>query len=99
MRFLSLTALAGLCLLAACDAGTVAPPYPAVPPPQAETIPKPPVTEQPLIWQPGHWDWTGGSYAWTSGAWVLRAGHGTTWQDGYWTQVNGAWTWVGPHWV
>ncbi len=74
-------------------------PFPPVPAPRAETIPKPPVSGQPLIWQPGHWDWTGSSYAWTSGAWVLRAGHGTSWQDGYWKQVDGKWTWVGPHWI
>ena len=74
-------------------------PFPPVPAPRAETIPKPPVTGQPLIWQPGHWDWTGSSYEWTGGAWVLRAGHGTSWQDGYWTRVDGKWSWVGPHWT
>jgi hypothetical protein len=99
MRPLPLAALAGLALLSACAAQVIAPPYPPVPPPQAEMIPKPPVSEQPLIWQPGHWDYTGASYAWTGGAWVLRAGHGTAWQDGYWTQVNGAWSWVAPHWT
>jgi hypothetical protein len=85
--------------LAGCATQVAFAPQPTVPPPQAEVIPKPPVSEQPLIWQPGHWDWTGGSYAWTSGAWVLRAGHGTSWQDGYWTQVNGSWSWVPPHWT
>ena len=85
--------------LAACDAPVIAPPYPPVPVPYAEIMPKPPVSEQPLIWQPGHWDFANGAYAWTGGAWVLRAGHGTSWQDGYWTQTSGAWVWVAPHWT
>jgi hypothetical protein len=101
---MQMTVVLGACalLLAGCTAGqktAAAVPYPAVPPPQSEAIPKPPVSDQPLIWQPGHWDWTGSAYAWTGGAWVLRAGHGTGWQDGYWKQVDGKWTWVGPHWI
>jgi hypothetical protein len=49
---------AGL-LLGACAVYTINP-YPPVPPLQTETMPLPPVTVTPLIWQPGHWDWTGG---------------------------------------
>ncbi len=75
-------------------------PYPPPPPVQAEIVPKPPVSEDPLIWRPGHWDWTGGSYVWTQGAWVAREGHGTNWQDGYWTQgPNGQWVWLPAHWM
>jgi hypothetical protein len=69
------------------------------PPGRSETIPKPPVSEQPLVWQPGHWDWTGGSYAWRPGQWVLRAGHGTLWQDGYWAREGGTWVWIPGHWL
>lgn len=72
------------------------PPPPAV---RVETIPKPPVSEEPLIWQPGHWDWEGTGYVWRDGEWVRRAGHGTEWQDGYWSNANGTYTWVPAHWM
>ena len=95
--------LAGaLLLLGGCVSETRAvstPPYPAPPPVPAETVPKPPVSEQPLIWQPGHWDWSGSGYAWREGRWVPREGHGTQWQDGYWTSDNGVWSWVPAHWL
>jgi hypothetical protein len=75
------------------------PPLPA-PPLLAETVPKPPVSEDPLIWQPGHWEWSGGSYVWSAGLWVKREGHGTNWQDGYWAPgPTGGWVWVPAHWV
>jgi hypothetical protein len=84
--------------LAGCAVYT-ANPYPPVPPPQAEVMPKPPVSAQPLIWQPGHWDWNGANYVWTPGAWVPRAGHGSLWQYGYWTLSGGTWVWVPSHWT
>ena len=31
------------------------PPAP-IPPPMAEAVPKPPVSAEALVWQPGHWD-------------------------------------------
>lgn len=74
-------------------------PNPQPPPVRAEVIPKPPVSEEPLIWQPGHWDWEGAGYVWREGDWVKRAGHGTQWQDGYWTTSNGVWVWQPPHWL
>jgi hypothetical protein len=74
-------------------------PFPPPPPIPAETIPKPPVSEAPLVWQPGHWDFTGNGYVYRNGAWVLREGHGTEWQDGYWADRNGNWTWVPAHWL
>lgn len=74
-------------------------PYPVPPPPRNESIPPPPVNPQPMIWQPGHWDWTGSSYAWSDGLWVSREGHGDNWLDGYWTHGTGVWTWVPAHWV
>jgi hypothetical protein len=73
---------------------------PTAPPPiPVETVPKPPVSEEPLIWQPGHWDWTGSAYVWTQGSWVVRAGHGTQWQDGYWVNQGASWVWVAGHWL
>jgi YXWGXW repeat-containing protein len=74
-------------------------PYPPVPAARAEVMPKPPVSAEPLIWQPGHWDWDGRGYVWAPGQWVGRAGHGAMWQDGYWTLHNGGWAWVPAHWV
>ena len=62
-------AVAVLLLLAACAAQRTPG---AVPPPMAETIPKPPVSPVPLIWQPGHWDWTGSSFVWVPGQYVDR---------------------------
>ena len=67
-------------------------PNPPPPPVRAEEMPKPPVSEEPLIWQPGQWDWQ-------HGAWVLRGGHGTEWQDGYWSNASGRWVWQPAHWL
>ena len=91
----------GLLLVAGCEGSTgkVEPSPPAPPPAAAETVPLPPVSEAPLIWQPGHWDWIGVGYTWREGRWVTRAGHGTLWQPGYWTQEDGAWNWVPAHWL
>ena len=88
--------LIGALALAGC-AGM--PAHPPVPPVQAELVPKPPRTQTVVIWQPGHWDWTGKDYAWTPGLWVKRAGHGTLWQDGFWQDTAGRVEWVAPHWL
>ena len=37
----------------------------------------------PLIWQPGHWDWTGSSYVWVPGQYVDLARPQRTWMPGY----------------
>ncbi len=87
-------------LLASLLAGCVtAPPHPAVPPLLSEEVPTPPLTRTVVIWQPGHWDWTGDTYAWMPGEWVERAGHGTLWQDGYWSIAAGNSVWVPAHWL
>jgi hypothetical protein len=91
----------GLLLLAGCamPATTVAtPPQPAPPIPE-EVIPLPPVSEQPLIWRPGFWEWSGADYNWYAGEWEYRAGHGTGWQDGYWALQGGTWVWMQAHWL
>ena len=54
-------------ILAGCV--QLSPPAP-IPPPMAEAIPNPPVSPVPLMWQPGHWDWTGNSFVWTPGQYV-----------------------------
>jgi hypothetical protein len=74
-------------------------PYPAVPAPLLETIPKPPVTAEPLIWQPGHWDWTGNGYTWASGQYVPAQGHGNLWAPGWWSRMPAGWVWQPPHWT
>lgn len=85
--------------LAACAQAGGPPP---VPPLQTEIIPKPPVSATPLIWQPGHWDWTGAGYAWASGEYVPAAGHGNLWMPGYWAEGPGGpgtpMQWRPAHW-
>ena len=76
--------------------GNPNPPPPAV---LAEEISKPPVSEELLIWQPGHWDWLGSGYSWRQGEWIKRVGHGTEWQDGYWNNASGHWEWQPAHWL
>ncbi len=75
------------------------PPYPPVPATLSEIIPKPPITAEPLMWQPGHWDWTGSGYAWAPGLYVPAAGHGNLWMPGWWAQTAGGWAWQPAHWT
>ena len=98
MRYRSIiAALIGTAwILAGCT--TINPPVP-VPAPMAETIPKPPVSAEPLIWQPGHWDWTGSAYVWIPGQYVSAEGHGNRWMWGCWDQTDGGWVWHPAHWV
>ena len=91
-------ALLGVGLLSGCVAAPPPPP-PAPPPPQAETIPNPPVTDVPLVWQPGHWNWTGAAYAWQPGVFVPRDGHSNMFMPGFWQQTPGGWSWVPAHWM
>ena len=70
------------------------PPAPAPPPmPLAETMPLPPVSAVPLVWQPGHWYWTGSSYVWPPGQFV------TLWMPGFWDRTPSGWVWGPAHWV
>ncbi len=83
-------------LLSGCGAGRGHPP---VPPIRTEQVPAPPASRTVMIWQPGHWDWSGTYYAWTPGEWVEREGHGTLWQDGYWQDSGTGSVWVPAHWL
>lgn len=98
---LSLGVAATLGLLAGCTGNTAtgANPYPPVPAPIAETMPKPPVTAESLVWQPGHWDWNGSGYVWQPGQYVSLAGHGSLWQPGWWSRTSDGWSWQAPHWM
>jgi hypothetical protein len=91
-------ALLSVSLAAGC---TTINPYPPVPPPPptAEVIPNPPVTDVPLIWQPGHWNWTGTGYAWQPGEYVPRGTHSNMFMPGFWQESPSGWMWVPAHWL
>ena len=100
MKRLVPLALFGALALSACTPMQGGLPYPPVPPPLSEQIPLPPVSETQLIWQPGHYDYTGsGGYVWLPGAYVPQDGH-TLWMPGYWAeQPDGSFAWIAAHWV
>jgi WXXGXW repeat (2 copies) len=95
-----LAGLLGAMLLAGCAVNTPSPSsYPPVPALVVETVPNPPVTTTPLIWQPGHWNWNGANYVWEGGQYVPRTGLSGIWQPGYWTRgPSGGWVWQPAHW-
>ena len=88
--------LAAAWLLTGCAAENPPPPIPA---PMADTIPKPPVTATPLIWQPGHWDWNGNAYSWVPGQYVAQGGHSDMWMPAYWEKASSGWVWHSAHWM
>ena len=97
----TLAALVAVALLAGCaQQQQVASgnPYPPVPALIHETVPKPPVTSEALMWQPGHWDWNGNGYVWAKGQYVPAAGHGNLWMPGWWAKTPSGWAWQPPHW-
>ena len=100
-RSTTLAALLAVVLLTGCTVrpGPEANPYPPVPPPVSEIVPKPPVTSETLMWQPGHWDWNGSAYTWAKGQYVPADGHGSLWMPGWWSRDAAGWTWIPPHWM
>jgi hypothetical protein len=97
LLLLGLLSLAGCAVRAPAQFG--ANPYPPPPPLREEVIPRPPVTEELLVWQPGHWDWVGSGYTWREGRYVPLAGHGTEFLFGHWSNQSGAWIWMPAHWL
>ena len=100
-KFPTLATLLTVSLIGGCS-----PPQPPdtnafslIPPLIAETIPKPPVTAEPLMWQPGHWDWNGSGYVWAKGQYVPAMGHGNLWMPGWWQRTPSGWAWQPPHWT
>lgn len=91
-------ALLALSLFSGC-AGSLPNPNPPVPDLLPDPMAKPPVTGEQLMWQPGHWDWTGSGYVWASGQWVPSAGHGALWMPSFWAQTSGGWVWQPAHWT
>jgi WXXGXW repeat (2 copies) len=99
---MKLSFLAGAVLAVSLVAGCVVPainPNPPVPALLPDPMSKPPVTGVPLVWQPGHWDWTGSGYVWSQGEWVSPAGQGQLWMHGWWMQTPSGWAWQPPHWM
>lgn len=95
LRLAALGWLAGAALLAGCSTDN---PYPPVPAPLVEAMPKPPVSAEALTWQPGHWDWSGSGYVWLPGQYVPSAGHSNLWEPGFWAKTDGGWAWQPAHW-
>lgn len=98
---IALAAMLAIGLLSGCagQRNADANPYPPVPALIPEARPNPPVTAEPLMWQPGHWDWTGNGYVWANGQYVPAAGHGNLWMPGWWSRTQAGWTWQPPHWT
>jgi hypothetical protein len=73
------------------------------PAPHAELVPPPPPGAGPVVWQPGHWQYTGiagHEWAWQPGQYVPPPPGQTTWIPGHWTQQpTGGWTWMEGHWA
>jgi hypothetical protein len=73
------------------------------PPPQTELVPPPPTGSGPVVWQPGHWTYTGTSinpWTWVAGHYVTPPYGQTTWIPGQWQRTPaGAWVWVSGHWA
>ncbi len=93
---LAVCGLTTVLLLAGC--GSSLPGYPAPPVLPAESIPLPPVSEDPLVWRPGDWLYVGGSYRYEPGRYVPAAGHGLLWTRGHWTGARGSYVWVDGAW-
>lgn len=74
-------------------------PPPPVPPPQAESMPLPPISATELVWRPGHWNWDGTGYRWIPGQYEPRTSQTVMWRSGYWQQTPNGWAWQPPGWM
>jgi hypothetical protein len=95
-RIIATALFCAVWIVAGCATDAAPPPVPG---PIAEPVPKPPVSATALIWQPGHWDWSGSSYAWVPGQYVARSGHGDLWMPAWWEKTAAGWVWHPAHWV
>lgn len=83
-------------------AGVVAASPTAPPPPMHEIVPPPPASTKPVIWQPGHWRYTGISpnpWSWESGQYVAVPSGATAWVPGSWSRQGSGWVWEQGHWA
>lgn len=85
-----------LALLAACTQPASPPP---VPPPQAESMPLPPISPVELVFRPGHWTWDGAGYRWVPGEYQPRTSQTVMWRHGFWQQTPGGWAWLPAGWM
>jgi hypothetical protein len=73
------------------------------PPPHSELVPPPPQGAGAVVWQPGHWQYSGmpnNPWSWQPGQYVPPPPGQTTWIPGHWTQQpTGAWNWNEGHWA
>jgi hypothetical protein len=73
------------------------------PPAHSELVPPPPPSGVPMVWQPGHWQYTGlagNPWYWQDGKYVAVPPGANTWVPGVWQQqANGTWMWVSGHWA
>ncbi len=76
---------------------------PAPPPPaRAELVPPPPQGAGNVVWQPGHWRYTGAAgnpWDWKAGEYVPAPPGRTVWTPGQWIPRNGGWMWNEGHWA
>ena len=76
---------------------------PGPPPPHSELVPPPPPGAGPVVWQPGHWLFTGApgrEWSWQPGQYVPPPMGQTTWVQGHWQQQpTGGWVWLEGHWA
>ncbi len=87
---------------APAQAATVVSPAPP-PPPESELVPPPPQGSGPVVWQPGHWAYTGvtgNPWSWVSGVYVTPPPGEAHWIPGQWQETTaGTWMWVAGHWA
>ena len=73
------------------------------PPPHSELVPPPPPGAGAVVWQPGHWLFTGApgrDWSWQPGQYVPPPMGQTTWVPGRWQQQpTGGWSWLEGHWA
>src|SRR4051812_43810516 len=70
------------------------------PPRRADFVPPPSPGMGPVVWQPGHWRYSGNTWVWQPGQYTPPPPGQTTWIPGRWTQQStGGWVWTEGHWA
>src|ERR1051326_1445574 len=68
-------------------------------PPALQTEVVPPAPNDLVVWNPGHWNWTGMDWVWEPGHYMTRVQTTAMWQPGHWeVQPAGGYMWVEGHW-
>jgi len=70
----------------------------APPPPREEPVPPPLERTETVIWQQGHWSWTGDTWAWIPGGYIRPPEQAAVWDPGHWLERPDGWMWVDGHW-